>query len=115
MPLKVVTNAIALLAGNFFLRFPGEVPGDEFYVRDWDDHGFATQVIHGRLVGKIRDGSLAKGTAGLTLALELRCRRRPRQPDQDDQAPDVAGPASDCCGSESFLPDRSSGTRCRLS
>ncbi|MEU8842970.1 GntR family transcriptional regulator [Streptomyces roseus] len=61
VPLNVVTNAIALLAGNFFLRYPGEVPGDEVYVRDWDDHGFATQVIHGRLVGKIRDGSLAKG------------------------------------------------------
>ncbi|MFF4583834.1 GntR family transcriptional regulator [Streptomyces sp. NPDC001373] len=61
VPLNVVTNAIALLAGNFLLRYPGELPGDEVYVRDWDDHGFATQLIHGRLVGKIRDGSLAKG------------------------------------------------------
>ncbi|MFJ7257190.1 hypothetical protein ACIQWV_32610 [Streptomyces sp. NPDC098085] len=61
VPLNVVTNAIALLAGNFLLRFPGELPGDEVYVRDWDDHGFATQLIHGRLVRKIRDGSLARG------------------------------------------------------
>ncbi|MYT89982.1 GntR family transcriptional regulator [Streptomyces sp. SID8359] len=61
VPLNVVTNAIALLAGNFLLRYPGELPGDEVYVRDWDDHGFATQLIHGRLVRKIRDGSLARG------------------------------------------------------
>ncbi len=62
VPLNVVTNAIALLVGNSFLRYPSELPGDEVYVRDWDDHGFATQLIHGRLVGKIRDGSLAKGS-----------------------------------------------------
>lgn len=61
VPLNVVTNAIALLAGNFLLRYPGELPGDEVYVRDWDDDGFATQLIHGRLVGKIRDGSLPRG------------------------------------------------------
>jgi DNA-binding FadR family transcriptional regulator len=61
VPLNVVTNAIALLAGNFLLRYPGELPGDEVYVRDWDDHGFATQLIHGRLVRKIRDGSLSRG------------------------------------------------------
>lgn len=61
VPLNVVTNAIALLASNFLLRYPGELPGDEVYVRDWDDHGFATQLIHGRLVRKIRDGSLPKG------------------------------------------------------
>jgi DNA-binding FadR family transcriptional regulator len=61
VPLNVVTNAIALLASNSLLRYPGELPGDEVYVRDWDDHGFATQLIHGRLVRKIRDGSLPKG------------------------------------------------------
>ncbi|MFI6861531.1 GntR family transcriptional regulator [Streptomyces sp. NPDC050421] len=61
VPLNVVTNAVALLAGNFLLRYPGEVPGDDVYVRDWDDHGFATQLIHGRLVRKIRDGSLPRG------------------------------------------------------
>ncbi|WP_251057250.1 GntR family transcriptional regulator [Streptomyces sp. ISL-94] len=62
VPLNVVTNAMALLAGNFLLRYPGELPGDEVYVGDWDDHGFATQLIHGRLVRKIRDGSLPRGT-----------------------------------------------------
>ncbi|WP_434588940.1 GntR family transcriptional regulator [Streptomyces sp. A5-4] len=62
VPLNVVSNAIALLASNFLLRYPGEVPGDDVYVRDWDDHGFATQLIHGRLVGKIRDGSLPRGS-----------------------------------------------------
>jgi len=63
VPLNVVTNAIALLASNSLLRYPGELPADEVYVRDWDDHGFATQLIHGRLVRKIRDGSLPKGAA----------------------------------------------------
>lgn len=62
VPLNVVTNAIALLAGNFLLRYTGEVPGEDVYVRDWDDHGFATQLIHGRLVRKIRDGSLPRGS-----------------------------------------------------
>ncbi|MER6315632.1 GntR family transcriptional regulator [Streptomyces sp. NPDC001581] len=62
VPLNVVTNAIALLAGNFLLRYTGEVPGEDVYVRDWDDHGFATQLIHGRLVRKIRDGSLSRGS-----------------------------------------------------
>lgn len=62
VPLNVVTNAIALLAGNFLLRYAGEVPGEDVYVRDWDDHGFATQLIHGRLVRKIRDGSLPRGS-----------------------------------------------------
>ncbi|MFD9338148.1 GntR family transcriptional regulator [Streptomyces sp. NPDC060028] len=62
VPLNVVTNAIALLASNFLLRYTGEVPGEDVYVRDWDDHGFATQLIHGRLVRKIRDGSLPRGS-----------------------------------------------------
>ncbi|MFD3514190.1 GntR family transcriptional regulator [Streptomyces sp. NPDC058657] len=62
VPLNVVTNAIALLAGNFLLRYTGEVPGEDVYVRDWDDHGFATQLIHGRLVRRIRDGSLSRGS-----------------------------------------------------
>lgn len=62
VPLNVVTNAVALLAGNFLLRYTGEVPGEDVYVRDWDDHGFATQLIHGRLVRKIRDGSLSRGS-----------------------------------------------------
>ncbi|WP_234432564.1 MULTISPECIES: GntR family transcriptional regulator [unclassified Streptomyces] len=61
VPLNVVTSTIALLASNSLLRYPGELPGDEVYVRDWGDHGFATQLIHGSLVRKIRDGSLPRG------------------------------------------------------
>jgi hypothetical protein len=55
------SGGFLLEAGNFLLRYPGELPGDEVYVRNWDDHGFATQLIHGRLVRKIRERSLARG------------------------------------------------------
>lgn len=69
-------------AGDFVLP----CPGDEVYVRDWGDHGFAAQLIHGRLVRKIRDGSLARGARGARVTVDEVVDMIGGDPESADQA-----------------------------